>query len=143
MPNAAPRLFYGYIMSELDIVIGEDGDIRHLNKDELNGMELGKVTQIERSSNVEVFDDLPLVAQAAVAKLYGSRGPGHHIQRFPQHRLQWWVWVITLKMISGPYASRTQALNHEVILLQDRGLPLREHTSSEAASERADQPVDA
>jgi hypothetical protein len=113
-------------MTNLDIVIGEDGSIRHLNKDALNDMELGKVTQIERSSNVEVFDDLPLVAQAAVAEVYGSRGPGHHIQRFPQHRLCWWVWIIALKLVSGPYHSRTQALEHEVTLLQHRGLPTRE-----------------
>lgn len=113
-------------MSKLSIIIDRDGSIRHLNKDELNDMQLGAVEQIERTSNVEVFDDLPAEAKSVIAATYSSRDPEHHLQRFPGHRLQWWIWIIPLKMASGPYLTRTQALAHEVTLLQNRGLPLRE-----------------
>lgn len=111
-------------MTKLSIIIDQQGDLRHLNKEVLNNMELGEVVSIQRSSHVEIFDDLPYVAHTKICKTYGSRDKYDHLRRFPKHRLKWWVWIPRLNIVSGPYATRTQALDHEVVLLQDRGLPV-------------------
>lgn len=105
------------------LVVGTNGEIRHLNDPVIRELKLGEVVAIKRNGVVDVFDELPTAVQLAIVNNYGSLTIADHLKAYPHHALLWWVWLTATRQVAGPFTTRESAIDYEVATLKLLGLP--------------------